>query len=254
MFVCVLVQALADAANFIVSYNMSNADLGDWVVFGCSYSGALSAWFRAKYPNLVVASVAPSGPVEARSNFTTFLGQFSNSATPTCVDAVKTAVKAISVQLTTPAGRQSLQKTLNACNPLEPSVRAVLWGVVSVYAARPHVCVVQNDFQLLVWLAETVGSSDQMNNPPTWILNTTCNMLTQKGVLCLMCVGTEVHAKSVDIYMCAGDIIENFAKAYNFNVGQADAATCNNFQRSSYVKALQSTEVGPANAGTCCCW
>ena len=46
-------QALADAANFIVTYNETLDNPGDWVVFGCSYSGALSSWFRAKYPNLV---------------------------------------------------------------------------------------------------------------------------------------------------------------------------------------------------------
>ena len=60
----------------------------------------------------------------------------------------------------------------------------------------------QNMFHFLVTLAETVGSSDQMNNPPTWILNTTCNLLTRKG-----------------------DIVANFAAAYQFNVGDAGVVT-----------------------------
>jgi len=41
-----------------VEYNKTLEHPGDWVVFGCSYSGALSSWFRAKYPNLVRATLA----------------------------------------------------------------------------------------------------------------------------------------------------------------------------------------------------
>jgi hypothetical protein len=35
---------------------------------------------RAKYPNLVVGSVAPSGPVYASLNFTQYYGVFSTAA------------------------------------------------------------------------------------------------------------------------------------------------------------------------------
>ena len=72
-------QALADTAYFIDTYNKTLTNPGPWVVFGCSYSGALSAWFRAKYPNSVIASVAPSGPVYANINFTQYYGQFETS-------------------------------------------------------------------------------------------------------------------------------------------------------------------------------
>lgn len=41
-----------------MEYNKTLEHPGDWVVFGCSYSGALSSWFRAKYPNLVRATLA----------------------------------------------------------------------------------------------------------------------------------------------------------------------------------------------------
>jgi hypothetical protein len=41
-------QALADAAHFIISMQ-SKGYTGKWVVFGCSYSGALSSWVTHSY-------------------------------------------------------------------------------------------------------------------------------------------------------------------------------------------------------------
>jgi hypothetical protein len=42
-------QALEDAAYFVRMYNKTLVNPGPWIVFGCSYSGALSAWFREKH-------------------------------------------------------------------------------------------------------------------------------------------------------------------------------------------------------------
>eukprot|EP00435_Cladocopium_sp_Y103_P054852 s102_g18.t1 len=68
-------QALADAAafrEFIAGHGLllsdARLDLKDaqWVTFGGSYSGALSAWARLLYPQHFAAAVASSAPMQSR--------------------------------------------------------------------------------------------------------------------------------------------------------------------------------------------
>eukprot|EP01094_Clydonella_sp_ATCC50884_P029667 TRINITY_DN9366_c0_g1_i2.p1 TRINITY_DN9366_c0_g1~~TRINITY_DN9366_c0_g1_i2.p1 ORF type:complete len:490 (-),score=109.07 TRINITY_DN9366_c0_g1_i2:90-1517(-) len=151
-------QALADAAVFIDSYNKTLDTPGPWVVFGCSYSGALSAWLRKGYPNSVVASVAPSGPVHAESNYTGYFGLFDKSAAdqPGCVDAVKQGVAQIAQDLSTSDGRSKLSSQFKSCRPITED----------------------NAWYFQFTLMEQVGGSDQMDNPPDWPLNATCAAMT----------------------------------------------------------------------------
>ncbi|KAL3844694.1 hypothetical protein ACJIZ3_002097 [Penstemon smallii] len=84
-------QALFDLAAFRQYYqdslnaklNRSNID-NPWFVFGISYSGALSAWFRLKFPHLTCGSLASSAVVQAVYNFTEFDKQIGESAGPEC--------------------------------------------------------------------------------------------------------------------------------------------------------------------------
>ncbi|GJV90788.1 probable serine protease EDA2 [Tanacetum coccineum] len=87
-------QALYDLAAFRQYYQASYAlnlfDKGltnvenPWFVFGVSYAGALSAWFRLKFPHLTCGSLASSGVVLAVYNFTEFDQQVGESAGPEC--------------------------------------------------------------------------------------------------------------------------------------------------------------------------
>ncbi len=56
-------QALADFAHFLSKMNEDMPERPT-IVVGGSYPGALSAWFRLKYPHLTVASWAASAVVE----------------------------------------------------------------------------------------------------------------------------------------------------------------------------------------------
>ncbi|KAL6552226.1 putative serine protease eda2 [Orobanche gracilis] len=63
--------------------NTSSVD-NPWFVFGVSYAGALSAWFRLKFPHLTCGSLASSAVVLSVYNFTEFDKQIGESAGPEC--------------------------------------------------------------------------------------------------------------------------------------------------------------------------
>lgn len=62
-------QALADLAYFIGKMGnnagFKTSDKNKWITVGGSYPGALSAWFRYKYPHLTIGALASSAVVEA---------------------------------------------------------------------------------------------------------------------------------------------------------------------------------------------
>jgi hypothetical protein len=66
-------QALADAVVVANTVSYQNTSCGcTWFAFGGSYSGALSAWFKAVYPDLVWGAMSSSGVVNAVYEFTAF--------------------------------------------------------------------------------------------------------------------------------------------------------------------------------------
>lgn len=67
-------QALADLAAFhqYISQRFSLSHKNTWISFGGSYSGALSAWLRGKFPHLIYGAVASSAPVKAKLDFSTY--------------------------------------------------------------------------------------------------------------------------------------------------------------------------------------
>ncbi|XP_057419365.1 probable serine protease EDA2 [Lotus japonicus] len=101
-------QALFDLAVFRQYYQDSlNAKLNrkeienPWFVFGGSYSGALSAWFRLKFPHLTCGSLASSAVVLAVYNFTEFDQQVGESAGAECKAALQEITQLVEQKLAT---------------------------------------------------------------------------------------------------------------------------------------------------------
>ncbi|XP_030499131.2 probable serine protease EDA2 [Cannabis sativa] len=138
-------QALFDLAIFRQYYqdslnkklNRTNVE-NPWFVFGISYSGALSAWFRLKFPHLTCGSLASSGVVLAVYNFTEYDKQVGVSAGPEC--------KAV-LQEITQIAEQKLATQGN-------SVKA-LFGATEL----------ENDGDFFYYLADAAASAVQYGNP-----------------------------------------------------------------------------------------
>jgi pimeloyl-ACP methyl ester carboxylesterase len=67
---------LADIAYFIDSknaeLNLAHGRKPDWVLVGGSYPGALTAWFKSKYPDHIIGGWSSSGVINAVNNFDNF--------------------------------------------------------------------------------------------------------------------------------------------------------------------------------------
>jgi hypothetical protein len=64
----------------IKSSKLYGIEQNPWISVGGSYPGALSAWFRYKYPHLVIGSLASSAVVLAVEDFKDFDEQIYLSA------------------------------------------------------------------------------------------------------------------------------------------------------------------------------
>lgn len=68
---------------------------GPWIVIGGSYAGSLAAYYRSKYPDLVVGALSSSGPVRAKADFEEYDLHVSTVAGPECRAIMKTAVRQV---------------------------------------------------------------------------------------------------------------------------------------------------------------
>eukprot|EP00026_Physarum_polycephalum_P007814 Phypoly_transcript_07882.p1 GENE.Phypoly_transcript_07882~~Phypoly_transcript_07882.p1 ORF type:complete len:357 (+),score=62.90 Phypoly_transcript_07882:459-1529(+) len=112
-------QALADYALFQQYITQKyNATESKWISFGGSYSGALSAWYRALYPHLIVGSIATSAPVQAKLEFSEYFQVVQQSVGPDCAARIQNITNLATALLATPEGLQQLEKTFNTCTPI----------------------------------------------------------------------------------------------------------------------------------------
>ncbi|TKR58870.1 hypothetical protein L596_030258 [Steinernema carpocapsae] len=107
-------QALEDLAFFIKSMNAKNKWVNPrWVTFGGSYPGSMAAWFRSKYSNLTVGSVASSAPLNLKLDFNEYTLVMQNTirnVSQPCYDAVDRGFDLMSKMILTTNGRASINK------------------------------------------------------------------------------------------------------------------------------------------------
>lgn len=136
-------QALADAARFhdfiVAVYKMTSSN--KWVVFGGSYSGALSAWMRILYPEIIVGAVASSGPVLAELNFYQYLEVVQSSLSVTtqgtqCVETVQAAITELDKMLEDEQGWPFADELFFVDPPLKSmdDARQLVGNIVDIFA------------------------------------------------------------------------------------------------------------------------
>lgn len=84
-------QALADLSGFTDYYKTQVTESASvpWFVFGGSYPGALSSWYRAAYPDQSVGSLSSSGVVNCIIDYYGFDQSVSAAAGNECADQIK---------------------------------------------------------------------------------------------------------------------------------------------------------------------
>ncbi|CAI5447556.1 unnamed protein product [Caenorhabditis angaria] len=104
-------QMLYDLADFIRAVNRKSTTQAPWITFGGSYSGAMSAWMREVFPDLVIGAVASSGPVYAKTDFYEYLMVVETSIrtyNSTCADNIKAGFDQMRILFNTKEGRANL--------------------------------------------------------------------------------------------------------------------------------------------------
>jgi len=94
--------ALDDLAYFQRRLSNEKNWTGKWVSFGGSYAGALSAWYRLKFPYLVAGALSSSGPVKANDNFIEYDAHVTSVLPSACTDKVRAAVAQVEAALDKP--------------------------------------------------------------------------------------------------------------------------------------------------------
>jgi len=108
-------QALADVAYFIDAKNQQfiteNGRKPDWVLIGGSYPGALTAWFKSKYPNHVIGGWSSSGVINAVNDFYNFdYSNYNNTlkSGALCPQLIQDQYKYVEQQFSTEAGKDKI--------------------------------------------------------------------------------------------------------------------------------------------------
>lgn len=122
-------QALADFAELIkyLREKIPGVKSQPVIALGGSYGGMLAAWFRMKYPHMVVGALAASAPIWQFENMVP-CGVFLNIVTrdfkksgSNCSESIRMSWNAINRLANEGIGLNWLSETLHLCSPLKES-------------------------------------------------------------------------------------------------------------------------------------
>ncbi|EPQ19311.1 Lysosomal Pro-X carboxypeptidase [Myotis brandtii] len=120
-------QALADFAELIkhLKRTIPGAENQPFIALGGSYGGMLAAWFRMKYPHIVVGALAASAPIWQFEDIVP-CGVFMKIVTtdfkrsgPNCSESIQRSWDAINRLTRNGTGLDWLSEALHLCTPLK---------------------------------------------------------------------------------------------------------------------------------------
>lgn len=140
-------QALADLAAFTDYYKglVKESASVPWFVFGGSYPGALSSWYRKSYPEHSVGSLSSSGVVNCIIDFYQFDMQVSAATSNECTNKIKLVQSAF--EETIKRDSDGLQKSLALFNCEKDMSEndfyymiADSWSMAVQYSSKTSLC------------------------------------------------------------------------------------------------------------------
>ncbi|CAF0824207.1 unnamed protein product [Adineta steineri] len=126
-------QALADYAYLLdnIRSSIKGAEQSPTVVFGGSYGGMLAAYFRMKYPHVVVGAHAASAPILQMTtpceSFSRIVTQDFQQESPQCVDIIRSSWDAINRIAAAAGGLRRLSALFKLCRPLQSADELKNW-------------------------------------------------------------------------------------------------------------------------------
>ncbi|KAJ7571632.1 hypothetical protein O6H91_01G170000 [Diphasiastrum complanatum] len=127
-------QALADFATLITDFKKNlSAEASPVIAFGGSYGGMLAAWFRLKYPHIVIGALAASAPILMFEDlvpddiFNKIVSSDFKEESYACFDFVRKSWSAIDALAAEEGGLHKLSSKFHSCSDIRNASALTDW-------------------------------------------------------------------------------------------------------------------------------